>query len=290
MFRKRMLVCDLDNTLYDWVGYFVPSFSAMVERALPILQCGREELLDDLRRVHQSHHDSEQPFALLETSVVQRRFAGMTRSEMAKELDPAFHAFNSMRKKALKLNSGVMEGLSALARADVILVAHTESKLYGAFDRLRRLEILGYFRKIYCRERSISTHPNETAGAVWLNQIPMHLVRELSQHQTKPDPDTLLEICRVEGVEPNEAAYIGDSISRDIVMAKRAGVFAIWAEYGTHHDNRLYADLVRVTHWTPDEVVREKKLRLEARSVRPDYIAASSFLDILPILGVDSNK
>ncbi len=74
MGTKKMLVCDLDNTLYDWVGYFVPSFNAMVDAALPIIGCDREQLLDDLREVHQKHHDSEQPFALLETGSVRRRF------------------------------------------------------------------------------------------------------------------------------------------------------------------------------------------------------------------------
>ena len=233
---------------------------------------------------------SEQPFALIETSVVQKRFAGMSLSEMAKRLDPAFHAFNSTRKKTLKLNPGVMEGLSTLDRAGVILVAHTESRLYGAFDRLHRLEILGYFRKVYCRERPASVHPNEAASAAWLKQIPMNLVKELAHHQLKPDPDVLLEICHTEGVQTYDAAYVGDSIARDMLMAKRAGVFAIWAEYGAHHDSSLYADLVRVTHWTPDEVVREVKLRSEARSVRPDYTASSSFLEVLTALGVDSHR
>jgi FMN phosphatase YigB (HAD superfamily) len=283
---KKLLVCDLDNTLYDWVGYFVPSFNAMVDAALPIIECDREKLLDDLREVHQRHHDSEHPFALIETSVVQRRFAGMSPAEMAKVLDPAFHAFNSMRKRTLKLNPGVMEGLSILHRAEVILIAHTESKLYGAFDRLSRLKILQYFRKVYCRERPNSIHPNEAASAAWLKKVPMYLVRELAHHQAKPDPDVLLEICRTEGVEVIDVAYVGDSIARDILMAKRAGVFAIWAEYGARHDHRLYADLVRVTHWTQDEVAREERLRAEAKSIRPDYTASSSFLEVLTALGI----
>ncbi len=286
MFTKRMLVCDLDNTLYDWVGYFVPSFNAMVNEALPILGCEREQLLDDLREIHQKHHDAEHPFALLETSTVQRRFCGLSLAEIAKALDPAFHAFNTTRKKTLKLNPGVKEGLATLNQAGFILVAHTESKLYGAFDRLHRLEILGFFRKIYCRERPASIHPDEAASAAWFRQIPRQLVKELANHRSKPDPDVLLEICRTEGVETHDAAYVGDSIARDILMAKRAGVFAIWAEYGAQHDQGLYADLVRVTHWTPDEVTREAKLRAEAKSVRPDYVASSSFLDVLTALGI----
>ena len=58
----------------------------------------------------------------------------------------------------------------------------------------------------------------------------MNLVRKLAHHQLKPDPDVLLEICHTEGVQTYDAAYVGDSIARDMLMAKRAGVFAIWAE------------------------------------------------------------
>lgn len=68
--RLKLLVCDLDNTLYDWVAYFVPSFYAMAAKVVELLGCDREKLLDDFREVHQRHHDSEQPFALLETRTV----------------------------------------------------------------------------------------------------------------------------------------------------------------------------------------------------------------------------
>ena len=42
--RKSLLVCDLDNTLYDCVAYFVPSFYAMVDAATSIMGCNRENL------------------------------------------------------------------------------------------------------------------------------------------------------------------------------------------------------------------------------------------------------
>lgn len=282
--HSRLLVCDLDNTLYDWVTYFVASFTAMVDAAVVVMNCDREQLLDDLRAVHQTHNDSEHPFALLETTTVRTRYPGRTTREMAEELNPAFHAFNSMRLKTLRLNPGVLEGLNALERAGVRIVAHTESKLYGAYDRLKRLEILRYFDRIYCRERPRSVHPDIAKSAAWLNGIPMNKVKELAHHQRKPDPEVLREICYAEGVDPMNAAYVGDSIARDVLMAKRAGVFAIWAAYGTRHDRRIYADLVRVTHWTTEEVEREERLRSEARKVKPDYVADSSFLEVLDAL------
>jgi phosphoglycolate phosphatase len=74
---------------------------------------------------------------------------------------------------------------------------------------------------------------------------------------------------------------VGDSIARDVLMAKRAGVFAIWAEYGTHHAAGTYEALVRVTHWTAAEVARERELREEARLIVPDFVARSSFAEVL---------
>ncbi len=287
MRTKRLLVCDLDNTLYDWVAYFVPSFNAMVDAAVEIMGCNRDKLLDDLRAVHQYHHDSEHPFALLETETVKTHFTGKSLRETAGELDDAFHAFNSMRKKTLRLGPGVLESLGVLERAGTTIVAHTESKLYGAYDRLERLRILSSFRQIYCRERPTSVHPNPEMSSAWFERIPMNRVTELARHQTKPDPSVLLEICENEGVAIEDTAYVGDSMARDVLMAKRAGAFSIWAEYGTRHDPRLYADLVRISHWTPDEVTREGKLSAEAKTISPDFIATSSFGEVVTALQLD---
>jgi phosphoglycolate phosphatase len=268
----RLLVCDLDNTLYDWVGYFVPALYAMVDEAVRITGCDRETLLDDLREVHRRHHDAEHPFALLEAECIRRLFAGRPLREIADILDPAFHAFNHYRKEHLALYPGVRQGLDGLSRAGVLLVAHTESKLYSVVDRVSRLELTTYFRRIYCRERAITQHPNPDVAARWLSRFPMSKVVELSHHQRKPDPDVLLEICRDEGVPPRQTAYVGDSIARDILMAKDADVFAVWAKYGASHDKDLYERLVRVTHWTADDVAREHQLRERARTIKPDYV------------------
>src|ERR1700730_2095588 len=237
---KRLLICDLDNTLYDWVSYFVPSFYAMVDAAIEITGCDREKLLDDFRVVHQRYGDSEHPFALLETDTIKKFYQHLSDNSMLAALDPAFHAFNSARKKNLHLHAGVRDTLAALNRSGIKLIAHTESKLYGVADRLNRLDLFQYFDKVYCRERSLSPHPKPQSGSDWLERIPVAKIIELSHHQSKPNPAVLLEICGNEGVAAEEAAYVGDSIARDVLMAKRANVFVIWAAYGAHHDPTLY--------------------------------------------------
>jgi len=95
----KLVVCDLDNTLYDWVGYFVPALYALVERAANILDVKQDVLLEDLKKVHQKHHDSEHPFALIETDIVQSRFKNFDRKQLFETFDEAFYAFNSIRKE-----------------------------------------------------------------------------------------------------------------------------------------------------------------------------------------------
>ena len=278
---KTLLVCDLDNTLYDWVGYFVPSFYAMVDVAVEILDCDREQLLDDFKRVHQRHHDSEHPFALLETEIVRSRYQEKNRRELAEVFDPAFHAFNSERKKRLQLYPGVREGLDELSRSGIKMVAHTEGKLFSVLDRLRRLDLLGYFSRVYCRERSNIDHVRSEVGHRWLSDFPMGKVVELSHHQRKPSPEVLQEICSKEGVAAEKSVYVGDSIARDMMMAKSVGVEAVWAKYGTNSASADYSALVRVTHWTNEDVRREKELKEKSASIEPDFVLEKSFLEIL---------
>lgn len=286
MERKKLLVCDLDNTLYDWVGYFVPSFFAMVDSVVRITGCDKDKLLDDFRTVHQRHADAEHPFALLETDTIKALYCHVSTEAMLKALDPAFHVFNSARKRNLRLHDHVRETLKALNVSGIRLVAHTESKLYGVVDRLNRLDLFQYFSKVYCRERSQTAHPNPKMGIDWLERVPDGLVVELSHHQTKPDPAVLLEICSREGVTPEQTAYVGDSIARDILMAKRAEVFSIWAAYGAKHNPDLYNDLIRISHWTSDEVATELRLNEEAKYIQPDYIARGSFDEVLAALDI----
>lgn len=282
--QKRLLICDLDNTLYDWVSYFVPSFYAMMEEAIKITGIDQNQLLDDFKVVHQLHHDAEHPFALLETKSVQELYCGRSRQEIAKILDPAFHAFNSARNANLKLYPGVFDSLRTLSGDGWLLIAHTESKLHAVADRLHRLGLINFFTRIYCRERANSLHPDPKIHSVWFNRFPLDKVIELSHHQRKPDPDTLLEICASEGIQPSSAAYVGDSIARDILMAKMAGVTSVWAKYGVISDENMYRKLVRITHWTDEDVQRERELKLISQDITPDFTLENSFDEIIPIL------
>src|SRR3546814_7317173 len=93
-----------------------------------------------------------------------------------------------------------------------------------------------------------------------------------------------MEICSKEGISPSSSAYVGDSMARDMLMAKQAGVFAIWAAYGASHDSAVYEKLVRISHWTEDDVAREMELKQASEQIRPEFVAHMSFSEILPVI------
>lgn len=279
----RLLICDLDNTLYDWVSYFVPSFYAMVDSAVKLLNCDRDILLDQFREVHRKHHDSEHPFSLLETKIVKHLIDSSGKKEAIRILDPAFHAFNKSRVDNLKLHHGVIQTFELLKKDSIRIIAHTDSKLFSAIDRVRRLSLEKYIDRIYCRERSVSNHPNGMTFEEWIDGFSSSKLVELSQHQSKPNPSVLREICQRECIDLEHAVYVGDSLSKDIVMAKEAGVFAVWAEYGANHKKSDYQKLIRISHWTENDIKREKDLGSKAKSIKPDFIAQRSFSEILEV-------
>ncbi len=192
-------------------------------------------------------------------------------------------AFNSTRDEHLRLYPKVHETLSALRDFGVPVVGHTEAIAVNAYYRLHKLEVINLFRRIYALEGHLEPHPNPQRN---LNQAPpSELIRIVPKSERKPNPALLLDICKREGVEPEDTWYVGDSLTRDIGMAKAAGITAVWAHYGLHYDPKLWNILVRVTHWTDEDVKREAELRAKYNEVQPDH-TIDNFSDILHISGL----
>jgi phosphoglycolate phosphatase len=271
-----LVITDLDNTLYDWMSSFVPALYSMVESASVILRVTQERLLDDLKAVHQDHHNSEHPFALLETKVARDRLGHLERKDQIRTLDPAFYAFNRTRKQLLKLYDGVSETLLYLRNHGVPVVAHTDAPIPNSLFRLERLGIEGMLERLYAPrpllEDSETTHKRAGRSHDFLRILP--------PEDRKPNPSVLSDISADYSVAPCSVLYVGDSIVRDIYMAKRAGAHAAWAKYGTRYDRNLWQLLVRVTHWREQDVREDERLRREAGDVIPD-IELDSFADIL---------
>ncbi|WP_426409364.1 HAD family hydrolase [Bradyrhizobium ganzhouense] len=256
-----LVITDLDNTVYDWLAAFVPAFYAMVEVAAPLIGVSKDVLLDELKAVHQRHGDSEHPFALLETQSVQRLLRADS-INVAEYLDPAFHAFNRVRKQNLKLYDGVLEALRYWSDGSIPVVAYTDARVINCLFRLDHLHIRSFFSALYA--------PAHVSKELDAEISEGGFVRLLGASDRKPNPQTLLDICAQYSIAPSKALYVGDSLVRDVYMAKRAGLHSAWAKFGTLYDKDLWPPLVRVTHWTEADVAREDGLREQARGTEPE--------------------
>ena len=57
---------------------------------------------------------------------------------------------------------------------------------------------------------------------------------ELPRDYEKPNPKGLMQICRTWSVDPSQVLLIGDSLKKDIGVAREVGAVDCWAEYGTY--------------------------------------------------------
>ncbi len=279
----RLLITDLDNTLYDWVTFFAKAFDGMVNELSSLLTVDRESLLDEFKSVHEKCGSSEQPFMALELPSVRKRFPHASRQQLLRELDRPFHVFNSLRNQHLRLYDSVSETLSALCRAGVTVVGHTESSAENAWFRLEKLDISRYFHRLYVLESQYEGHPDPARAA--LLGPPPGFVETVPRSERKPNPALLRDICHRMGASLERSWYVGDSLIRDMSMARMAGTTSVWARYGTCYDRELWKILVRVTHWSPEDVAREDALRKQFEHVQPDFII-DSFQELLSLPGL----
>lgn len=151
------------------------------------------------------------------------------------------------------------------------VVAYTDARVKNSLRRLEKLGLKGLLAGLYA-----PAHAEETQTS----SLDDKLVHLLAPSDRKPNPQTLLDICSRFGVRASDAVYVGDSIVRDVYMAKQAGVCSAWAKYGTLYVKTLWPQLVRVTHWSEADVEREKIISEQARGTEPDCVL-ELFGDIL---------
>ncbi|MFI7251325.1 HAD family hydrolase [Micromonospora chalcea] len=265
------LILDMDNTLYDWVAYFVPAVRAMVSVAAELLDVSEDELRGDLQAVHRNHGNTEHPFALLETSAVERRLPGMSQRVRHEHLQPAFAAFNEVRRSHLRLYPDVESTLQAIKASGCHIVGHTEAKDVNISSRARSLGLDAMLEAIYAPRFVGPPHPLGTDR----RSLPAAIdVRVLPPTARKPNPEIARQISDQLGVPASHCLYVGDSLSKDVAMAKRAGMLAAWARYGTRHDPGLWRGLVALSHWDPTAVTAA-----EVKSDNPPQYAPDVTLD-----------
>ncbi len=233
----RTVVTDMDNTLYSWVDYIVPSLEAMVDSLMRSTGYPRIRVVQALKEVYERYESNEYPFAIQESNLF-RDFHYDFDSFDNLVITPAREAFTAARRKYLKPYPGVVETLAALRSRGVKVVALTDAPRNPAERRAKMMKLDQYLSAIYTLpaftfpETGVSKEirNREAAGGLQLDCPVFELPREYE----KPDPRGYLQLCQELGLDPKETIFVGDSRQKDMALARKVGALACWAEYGTY--------------------------------------------------------
>lgn len=286
----RLLVTDLDNTLWDWFNAWYKSFSALLEGLVAQSNVDQAVLEQQIRVLHQRNHTTEYSNLVRELPALKEAAAPRDPREV---FDAALHAQHSARLAHTQLYPGVMDGLHALKQAGIRIAAYTESGSYWTEWRIQRTGLDGVIDVLYS-----SPDPDLAAGVDLTELRTGHYAPEayglrITHHRhvphgvTKPNVEILNSILADEKCAPAEAIYLGDSLMKDITMAQASGVLDVLASYGLVQHQPEYDLLRRVTHWTDEDVARERALARPQAKVTATHICHEGFHEILPLFGLE---
>jgi FMN phosphatase YigB (HAD superfamily) len=288
----RLVVTDMDNTLYSWVDYIVPAVEAMVEQVCHATGFPRIRVVQSLKAVYAKYESNEYPYALQESSIFDEfpDFASFDKLV----IEPARSAFAMARKKYLRPYKTVMETLEALKQRNLPVVALTDAPKNRAEYRARFMGLDRLLDGIYTLpgfrfpkhkgEALIAPHIlSKDERGEYRAACP---VVELPRQAEKPSTVGLLRICKDQGVDPTEVLVVGDSLHKDLGVARAVGATGCWAEYGTYvsREYRERLDIVSAAAITR----RHAASVLEVGSVRdaepePEH-SLSNFAQVLKVL------
>lgn len=239
----KLVVTDMDNTLYSWVDYIVPAVEAMVESICRSTGYPRVRVVQSLKAVYEKYESNEYPFVLQESSL----FADFPEFDSFDKLviQPARAAFSDARGRYLKPYPRVLETLEKIRDRNIPVVALTDAPRNPAEGRAKKMGFDQLLSKIYTLPGfQFPINPENPDEKLIARNILLREQRgeyragcevvELERECEKPNPAGLLRICREFEVRPEDTLVVGDSIKKDIGAARAVGAIDCWAEYGTY--------------------------------------------------------
>lgn len=282
----KLIMTDLDNTLYNWVDFYVPSFLSMVKELSSISGIDEDILKASFKRVHERHKTTEYTFSIQELDVLSDQTRSIRDREILRKYATAIKAFRKRRKETLRVYDGVVDTLTILKQQGKTIAAVTDALRFHVEYRLRQLGIVDFF--------DVLVSPPDHSLPVGTSLEDVRFYASQEDYETKipikidtipavrkPDPRFIIPLLERCGVHPKEAVFIGDSLVRDVLMAQNCGVHDILADYGRDYNSTNYAELLKITYWTEREVEEEKRLR--ETKISPTFVV-SSFPRILEVI------
>jgi phosphoglycolate phosphatase-like HAD superfamily hydrolase len=266
---KRLLILDMDNTLYDWRAHFCALFEPLVTALSELVEESATLLKQQFRAIHQQEGHMECASVVRRLPTLRASAKGARARRF--EVDSVVQAVMDLSRSKLHAYPGVRQTLASLAGAGWEVVVFTESPARPAAERLHELNLAELVSVVY------GGHiPRSRAAPLRMRTVSLPSL-------VKPAPDALHRILRRHDAPASLALYVGDSISRDVSMARAAGVTGVWARYGSHILEEHRHTLSEASCWGDDKVHRELG-STRGGDGRPDHVI-DSFSELAGIAG-----
>lgn len=197
---KRVIIFDLDDTLYDERTYVASGFRAV---AAWLAERYRLEMTDCLRLMEE--HLTRFGRGTVFDAVL--RSYGMYSRRLVTQ---CVNVYRSHRPE-LALLPDAAECLARLQAEPLYIVTDGNKHV-----QQRKLQALGLFEGYGIRK--------------------CYITRRFGIHNEKPSPYCFLQICRAERVEPTQVVYIGDNPNKDFVGIKPLGFRTIRVRRGAYKE------------------------------------------------------
>ena len=247
--KVKLLVTDIDNTVFDWVAYYANGFTALLQKLEAVIGVPFKQLADESRVVFARHGSIEYPFVVQELPSVNAYFGDDIDRMLVLAVDQTREVFKEVSKPYLKPYEGVEDALKNLHHnhPELPIVALTDAPRYVAMWKLNKLGLLHYFSAVYgLADPRLPT--SETQGRVKVDPriLLKHLqqnnfafkgkIRILPDEYEKPGTRGLKTVLMdFELDEPTSARrnvlWVGDNLRKDVGLGRKLGVQTAWAEY-----------------------------------------------------------
>jgi phosphoglycolate phosphatase-like HAD superfamily hydrolase len=282
MQNVKLVITDLDDTLWDWLEMWHSSFQPYLKRISVETGIKQSDLIPAFKKLHQQFGTTEMSFAYKEIGLIDKTFHPLFENSTG-DCKSILHEYYSNKKNNLKLYDGVLDTLIKIKSTGAKIVAFTESYVFFTKYRLKHLELDGIIDAIYSPQgsnlpSSVSKHYVED---YWEPKYTKMM--SLPNDTRKPNPTILENIINDCNVIKQEVIYIGDKLDRDIYMAEQAEVTSVYAKYGHVTQTEKYKLLVNVTHWTDEDVLREEKFRNNLPHIKQPDFTINKFSELLTL-------
>jgi phosphoglycolate phosphatase-like HAD superfamily hydrolase len=263
---QMLIVTDVDNTLYDWVGLWAGAFGAMLRTLAEKSRRPAQQWTKELQAVHLRRNATECPSLLCDLAAGPAWPVGV---DPATVLPPAAAAYRQYWDHHLTTYPGIREALGELSEHGHVVVAYTEGDVSIAASRIARLGLAGIIRRVFGRAPLPAAREAAWCTVGVMRNCPI-AVDFIPREDSKPNPTGLRTIIGMCGASPQATVYVGDNLWKDVVMAQVLGVGAMWARYGTVRNPEHVALLEGVAHWSAQSVAAERSTTLH--TVTPDAV------------------